>query len=482
MSRGFRVREWAGVISLLSLAVAVAMGVLFTEESSRSELTAASRAALRSPTGYAQLVSYEPLSAMGPVMRPAMGGEMCQWMPASTGAFLTASLLQAEATGSNPGQSSGQDRVSIDVNRAPLRTIRDPNPAYSAIAVEPESNMLVVTDENLFQILEYDRLDNTPANARMTEPKRVIGGNLTKAEMMCGVYIDPKTLETYVINNDTQDWMAVFSKDARGNVAPDRYLATPHGTFGIAVDERQQEIFLTVQHSNAVVVYRKLAEGEEAPLRRLFGNDTELEDPHGIAVDTKNNLLFVSNHGNVRYRNKGGEGDLRETAAQNPRRMRGFIRGTGKFEPPSITVYGRDAEGNTAPVRIIEGPQTRLNWPMHLAVDEERGELYVANDMDHSILVFRTTDEGDAAPTRVIKGPKTGIKNPTSIALDLKNGELWVANMGNHSATAFPLTASGDVEPLRTIRGGPANEASLMIGNPGGVGYDTKREEILVPN
>ena len=40
----------------------------------------------------------------------------------------------------------------------------------------------------------------------------------------------------------------------------------------------------------------------------------------------------------------------------------------------------------------------------------------------------------------------------------------------------------GDVSPLRTIRGGPADEVALMIGNPGGVGYDTKREEILVPN
>ena len=472
MVRAFRFRGWAGVISLLSLAAAVAMGVLFAGEAKKPELSAASQEALRRPTGYAQLISYESLPVMGPVI----GGEMCQWMPASTNTFLTASLRQAQST----GQSSGQDRVAIEVNRAPLRTIRDPNPAFSAIAVAPESNMLVVTDENLFQILEYDRLDNTPATARMTEPKRVIGGHLTKAEMMCGVYIDPKTLETYVINNDTQDWMAVFSKDARGNVAPDRFLATPHGTFGIAVDEGEQEIFLTVQHSNSVVVYRKMAEGEEAPLRQLYGDDTQLEDPHGVALDTKNNLLFVSNHGNARFR---GDQDNPGDSTQNSRiATRRFIRGSGKFEPPSITVHARDAEGNTAPMRIIEGPKTELNWPMHLAVHEERGELYVANDMDHSILVFRISDEGDVAPLRIIRGPKTGIKNPTSVALDMKNGELWVANMGNHSATAFSITANGDVAPLRTIRGGPADEVALMIGNPGGVGYDTKREEILVPN
>jgi hypothetical protein len=35
---------------------------------------------------------------------------------------------------------------------------------------------------------------------------------------------------------------------------------------------------------------------------------------------------------------------------------------------------------------------------------------------------------------------------------------------------------------LRTIRSGPVGEPALMIGNPGGLAYDTKREEILVPN
>jgi DNA-binding beta-propeller fold protein YncE len=46
-----------------------------------------------------------------------------------------------------------------------------------------------------------------------------------------------------------------------------------------------------------------------------------------------------------------------------------------------------------------------LNWPSHIAVNAARGELYVANDIDNSILVFRVTDQGDVAPTRVIRGP-----------------------------------------------------------------------------
>lgn len=460
--------------AMLLLVVAGAAWILFLGEAKQPEWRAASQAALRRPTGSPQLVSIEPL--------PMMDGEMCQWVPASTSTNLATTLQQSSAgRGAEPPKDA---RVAVDVDRPPARVIKDAYPTFSAIAVEPESNMLVVTDENLFQILEYDRRDNTPPQAKMSEPKRIIAGTRTKAEMMCGVYIDPKTLDTYVVNNDTQNWMAVFSKDAQGNVEPDRFLAVPHGAFGIAADEERQELFITIQHNNAVVVYRKMASGEEEPLREIFGDDTGLEDPHGLAVDSKNNLLFVSNHGNGRYRERGG-GELEAGHRENPnpdRSTRQFLLGSGYFDPPSITVYRRDAKGNVAPLRTIEGHKTRLNWPVHMAVDEERGELYVANDMDNSILVFRVNDHGDVAPTRMIRGPKTGLKNPAGISLDLKNQEVWAANMGNRSATVYPMLANGDVAPLRTIRGGPSDEPSLLIVNPGGVGYDTKREELLVPN
>jgi DNA-binding beta-propeller fold protein YncE len=450
------------VVFILGALAALAILGFMRSRSSRD----ADAASELQPTGAPQLISVEPMQEPD--------GEMCQLVPASASTSLIG-VLTEEPRAARPA-SAADAGASVIADRAPLRVISDPNPSFSAIAVEPNSNMLVVTDENLFRVLEYNRKDNTPAKAKLTEPKRVIGGSLTKAEMMCGVYIDPATLDTYVVNNDTQNWLAVFDKTSKGNVAPDRVLEVPHGTFGIAVDEGRQELFLTVQHQNEVIVYPKKAAGQDAPLRELVGDDTHLEDPHGMAVDVKDDLIFVSNHGSVSYR--GRDSDIHISPGVN----KSFIRGSGEFHPPSITVYKRDAQGNTPPKRIIEGSQTHLNWPMQIAVDEQRGELYVANDMDHSIVVFKTTDSGDVVPTRIIKGRKTNIKNPTGVALDLKNGELWVASMGNHSANVFPLTANGNVAPLRTVRGGPSDELSLMIGNPGAVGYDTKREQILVPN
>ena len=160
----------------------------------------------------------------------------------------------------------------------------------------------------------------------------------------------------------------------------------------------------------------------------------------------------------------------------------GRIPGSGRFYPPSITSYPLKTDGDVAPTRVIQGPKTQLNWPGHMFLDEDAGLIYVANDGGDSVLVFKTTDHGDVAPTRVIKGPKTLIKNPTGIFVDKKNREIVVANMGNHSATVYPMDANGDVPPVRQIRGAPADQPALQIGNPGAVAYDTKRNQILVPN
>ena len=356
---------------------------------------------------------------------------------------------------------AGAPPRATDADRPPVRTIIDNRATYSAVAVDPKRDELILQDENLFQILVYDRRRATPAQASLTEPKRRIGGLRTKVEFNCGLYVDPATGEIYSVPNDTVDTLVVFGRQASGDVAPDRELSTPHGTYGIAVDEAKQEMFLTVQHTNAVVVYRKSAKGKEAPLREIAGPSTQLEDPHGIVLDSERKLLFVVNYGNAKSTER---------------------RGAGSFQPPSITVYPLDAAGDVKPLRTIEGDRTRLNWPAGMAIDTKEGVIYVANDGDHSVLAFKMTDEGNVAPHRVIKGPKTGLANPTGVTVDGTSREIWVSSFGNHSASAFSLDANGDVAPTRTIRAAPRGEQALGIGNPGAVAYDTKREEILVPN
>jgi hypothetical protein len=95
-----------------------------------------------------------------------------------------------------------------------------------------------------------------------------------------------------------------------------------------------------------------------ARVREIFGDNTELEDPHGIALDTQRNLLFVSNHGHGRYRERGGGqlaiGRDRENEGRSARQFR---IGSGYFAPPSITVYSRNGQGNVPPCESLKAPK-----------------------------------------------------------------------------------------------------------------------------
>src|SRR2546425_907547 len=73
---------------------------------------------------------------------------------------------------------------------------------------------------------------------------------------------------------------------------------------------------------------------------------------------------------------KGGGGCAKAPADLNtlPRKS---LPGVGKFDLPSINIYARGASGNTPPLRVIKGPHTQFNWPSHVAVHEDRGEIFV---------------------------------------------------------------------------------------------------------
>jgi DNA-binding beta-propeller fold protein YncE len=430
------------------------------------ELISASKYADQTVRESARLVAAEPA--------PELEGAACLWEPASAIESAVSETMQAARL------APVTARKTLDLSkRQPVRTIRDPYSAFSAVAIDHKNNEVILADENLFQIAVYDRTANTPANAKMTEPKRLIAGDKTHIEFQCGVYVDPQSGDIYAVNNDTVDDMVIFSREAKGNVPPNRMLHTPHGTFGIAVDEAREELYLTVQHDNAIIVYKKYADAEEPPIRLIQGDRTLLADPHGIAIDTQARLIFVTNYGATKSyeqeRPKRGAG-------VNPNwPLQDAAPGTGRFYLPSINVYGLDDRGDIAPKRVITGPSTRLNWATGLAIDKARNELLVANDMGDEVLVFSLDAVGDAPPVRVMKGPKTLLKNPAGLYLDEQNNELWVTNFGNRTATVYKRGADGDTPPLRLIRSGPIDSVP-MLGNPHPVAYDTKREQILVPN
>lgn len=359
----------------------------------------------------------------------------------------------------------------------PSRVIRDPYSVFSGIAVDTLNDEVVIADDNLSTLLVYSR---TLMSEGIAEPARRIGGSKTKIDFICGVAIDPLSREIYTVNNDTQDNLLVFSHEQNGDAAPSRELKVDHGAWGVALDGDHNEVAITIQHINKISIYRKTAVGDEKPLRVIQGPTTGLADPHGIFIESKNNEIFVTNHGSWHLVETGVSQSTEDWFSRLE--IPSLIPSRARFEAPSIRVYSRTANGDIAPLRTIQGPKTKLNLPLGIYVDRERNEIAVANDGGNSVLVFDRTAHGDVAPVRTIAGPATGLKNPAGVFIDTKNDEIWVSNWGNHSATVYPRTAKGNVAPLRTIRSAPRDAPLPGLGNPGAVAYDPKRDQLLVPN
>ena len=356
----------------------------------------------------------------------------------------------------------------------PVRSVSDPYPVFNGVAVDPENNLVVMTDVNRKTLLVYDRRAAATNPGDLTTPLRQMMGPETNLGFVAGVALDPDRREILAVNNDIEDTMVGMPIAGNGNQVPSRLLAVPHQAWGVALGRSMGEMCLTVEDKNAVVFYPRDAKGVLRPKRTIVGPDTELADPHGVYWDERHNEITVANHGNFKGMYKDEGAGCTPTGTADPEE--------GEFKPPSINVYAGDAEGNRKPMRKIQGDRTQLDFPMGLSVDEAHDEIIVANNGDSSILFFKRTAVGNAAPIRVIAGDRTGVNHPMGIALDTKNDEIWVSNFGDHTAVAFARTASGNTTPKRVIRTAPVGTPSAGFGNPQAAAYDSKRQEILVPN
>ena len=394
--------------------------------------------------------------------------------PSSPRQTIMVLLFVLIVTGLPAYSQAGASEASEEGDIAPIRVIWDRYPVYAGVAVDSVNDKAVMTDDNNFGVLLYDR-DVPGSNEEITEARRTIAGPQTRLSSVCGVALDPETQEMYVLNTDFGNNMLVFSYEQSGNAAPLRELAVDHGGWGIFLDrEVNNELYFTIQHLNKISVYEPDAQGRDTTVRYIQGPQTKLVDPHGIFVDTKNDEIVITNHHSSHQIETGVQ-----AATLNFRYM---LQSTGRYELASVTVYDRTAQGDAAPLRTIQGPKTRLNLPLGVAVDHERDVIIVANDQTHSLLFFPRTAQGNVAPSGVIEGPNTLLRNPGVVQVDPKNNELWVTNWGDHSVTIYSLDARGDVAPLRSIRSAPAGEPLAGLGTPSAVAWDSRRDQLLVPN
>lgn len=380
-----------------------------------------------------------------------------------------AAAARVDEPGALPPGWPGHGALGGDVH--PARQVFDPHPTFNGMAVDPQNGVVVMSDENRGAMLMYD-LKAGGQDKTTTDPRHHVVGGKVGLGFIAGVTLDPIRREMYTVNNDGGG-LIVHSYDAQGDVAPVRKLTVPHQSWGLSLDLQHDELAVTSQQYQGISIYKRTASKTDRPIRSIRGTKTGLADPHGVFLDGVNDEVFAANHGNWT--------EMRTYSADGPPLLPGEYV-PGRFEKPSIRVYQASDTGNVPPIRTIQGPKTRLAWPMGITLDADAGELAVANYGTDQILVFARSANGDVAPARVLGGDRTGIVGPVAVGIDRKSNEIWVANYGDHTAVVFDRTASGNVPPTRIIRNAPAGTATTGFTNASAAAYDSKRDQLLVPN
>jgi DNA-binding beta-propeller fold protein YncE len=421
----------------------------------------------------------------------------------TTGVVLATALAAAQAPPrpaprpAAPASSrKAPGRPVMVVDRPPARVLEDANPTFNAIALDAAGKEVFLSNNNkasVPSILVYPT-QFRPGD-RVMEPRRRIAGANSRLGDFCGLAVSPASKEIYTVQGEDTE-MKVFPLGGVGDLSASRSLTIAHGAAGVYLDEVHDELFITTEHINKITVYRQKAEGDEKALRYIQGPHTGIADPHGLYVDPVTDELFVSNYGNFRETNEnddtessanedtGGERQRDTSGVKKPKPPRKVLPlgpSTGRFVPAFIAVYGRTANGDVAPQRVIQGPLTGLNLPLGIT-RERNGQIVVANSGDNSVLFFDPQASGNVAPVRVLKGARANLKAPTGVAVDPFQNELWVTSWGNHLTSVFSAMVQGDTAPLRFIRSAPKDAPAATFGTPGAVAWDPVRKQILVPN
>jgi hypothetical protein len=251
-----------------------------------------------------------------------------------------------------------------------------------------------------------------------------------------------------------------------------------------------------------VAAFARLANGAQMPQRTVFGQASKLSRTmHDIRYDEVHDEFFVVNpfaEAILVFRGGADGQQAPVRVIQGPNAQIGGSRldvdpiHNEIFVPDGnrIRVYPREANGDVAPIRIIEGPDTRLRNAQSLAVDPINNILVVGfnknreNDPDGSILIFNRTDNGNVKPRAVIHGPKSGIIRINQMAVYPPKRLIVAAMPGDHDAMEPPdaflgiwtYDDNGDIPPKWKIPIGPRT----TLKKPFGVTLNPKNKEVIV--
>jgi len=256
--------------------------------------------------------------------------------------------------------------------------------------------------------------------------------------------------------------IAAFARLANGAQAPARRIygqtsmlsRTMHDIRYNAVDD---EILVPNPFSNAILVFRGGADGQEAPIRIIQGPNTELNGADRLDIDLEHREIFVPQPGTILVFPLDGKGDVRpkrvirgadtqiegRSIAVDP--IHNLVATTGRDQ--SIVIFDRTANGNVKPLHWIKGPNTQIDRINQMAAYPAGKLLVVAmpgrqGDMEPPrvfVGMWNLDDDGDVAPKWTITGKQTGLKKPFAVAINPDHKEIYVTDMRLNGVMAFSV-------------------------------------------
>ncbi|MDC4225126.1 MAG: hypothetical protein MPW15_13080 [Candidatus Manganitrophus sp.] len=317
-----------------------------------------------------------------------------------------------------------------------------------------------------------------------------------------GIDVDIDQNLIYVVNNnhppEGDSALLIFSDPfancAVCDVAPDRIITGDEtgltDATDIAVDSQLDRIYVSNTLDNAILLFGM--EGNIAPVNINTGVNTKLEQPISFFYDSGLDRLYVANHfysaasspaitvynqvSNTAFENTPPSWGLTDTALSLPRAFSVYTDPNGRkllliLDSSRLRIYDPDdtlddilsgASPSPSGTNISLSPHlnttltTGINRPRAMAVDHEKGEVYIANNPisgSRNIAVYDLKNLTNTTPIRTIIGANTQLVSPFGLFIDTERDILYVTDIGSHTVLAFEEASgkSGDIAPDRVL-------------------------------
>jgi len=224
--------------------------------------------------------------------------------------------------------------------------------------------------------------------------------------------------------------------------------------------EKYDEFVVANSLAGAIMTFRGAADGQEGPIRVIQGFSSP-GSANRLDVDPIHDEIFVPDNNRIR-------------------------------------VYPRLGNGNVAPIRVIEGPDTQLVDANSIAVDPINNIIAIGLNSDFgneglpseepeekgAILIFNRTDSGNVKPRAVIRGDKSGIIRINQMQVYPPRKLIIATNPGIHDHMepegsflgVWSYDDNGDVPPKWKIPTGPVTTLKKVFG----VALNPKNKEVII--